>query len=608
MGARGRGLRANGLGSIGSSSTTGFWLWRAPQLLSGFVTTQNRRLNDFVVTRLVAGGLGLACLSPYLAWRGTSSPVDAVLALGFVAPLAAAYVAGQLRRPDLAYAVSAAGTAALVLCVFAGAGPLAWPAAIWLAAQPLEALAAGERRNALSAGLVSALACLFMAAGAAALLAPQPQAAPAGAAMLFLILGTMLDGGLRLLRAGTDAAALRPAKDEYEEEASLRESLGDLVTCHDRHGDVIKASGAAVAVAGRPASALLGSGLFSQVHIPDRPAYLKALGDAAAGQGPVSAEFRLSVTPERGPMRLVWVEMRAHAAKRTEDQGAVVAVLRDASASRRHAEELESARIEAVQAAEMKGRFLATVSHELRTPLNAIIGFSELLSADHPFVMAEERRKEYATIIKNSGHHLLEVVNTLLDVSKIESGNFTVSPEPFSLADLAHGCCDLMALKAQEGNVRVERKISADLPDVVADRRACRQILINLLSNAVKFTPAGGSVIVSITRDGDRVVLAVADDGIGIREADLPRLGDAFFQAGDLHRRPHEGTGLGLSVVRGLVGLHHGTMAIESGPGAGTAVTISLPLAGQVETRQMRPVAVQTAVRIPSRSLDRRSA
>jgi cell cycle sensor histidine kinase DivJ len=104
------------------------------------------------------------------------------------------------------------------------------------------------------------------------------------------------------------------------------------------------------------------------------------------------------------------------------------------------------------------------------------------------------------------------------------------------------------------------------------------------------------------------VVLAVADDGIGIREADLPRLGDAFFQAGDLHRRPHEGTGLGLSVVRGLVGLHHGTMAIESGPGAGTAVTISLPLAGQVETRQMRPVAVQTAVRIPSRSLDRRSA
>jgi cell cycle sensor histidine kinase DivJ len=286
----------------------------------------------------------------------------------------------------------------------------------------------------------------------------------------------------------------------------------------------------------------------------------------------------------------------------------VVAVTRDASANRRHAEAIEAARQEAVQAAEMKGRFLATVSHELRTPLNAIIGFSELLSADHPYVMAEERRKEYATIIKNSGHHLLEVVNTLLDMSKIESGNFTVSPEPFSLAELTKGCCDLMALKADESQVQLERKIASDLPDLVADRRACRQILINLLSNAVKFTPAGGRVTVSITRDGERVVLSVADDGIGIREADLPRLGDPFFQAGDLHRRPHEGTGLGLSVVRGLVALHHGTMAIDSGPGAGTAVTISLPLAGQVENRQMRPVEVQTTARIPTRSLDRRSA
>jgi cell cycle sensor histidine kinase DivJ len=595
------------LGSIGSSSTTGVSLWRFPPALAG-AGALDGRLNDFVLTRLVAGGFGLACLSPYLAWRGTSSAVDAVLALGLIAPLGAAYLASQSRRLDLAYAVAAAGTAALVLCVFAGGGALAWPVSIWLAAQPLEALAAGERRNALSAGLVSSLACLIIAAGASAALAAGPQPAPAGFALLFLIVGTMLEGGLRLLRPGTAAAAEQPPAEEREEESWLRESLGDLVTFHDRQGDVIKASGAALVLAGRPAPALVGSGLFAQVHIPDRPTYLKALSDAAAGLGPVTVEFRLALTSERAPMRLVWVEMRAHAAKRAGDRATVVAVTRDASASRRQAEEIEAARQEAVQAAEMKGRFLATVSHELRTPLNAIIGFSELLSADHPFVMAEERRKEYATIIKDSGHHLLEVVNTLLDMSKIESGNFTVAPEPFSLRELANGCCDLMALKAAEGKVRVERRIASDLPDVVADRRACRQILINLLSNAVKFTPAEGSVTLSITRDGDRVVLSVTDDGIGIREADLPRLGDPFFQAGDLHRRPHEGTGLGLSVVRGLVGLHHGTMSIESGPGVGTAVTITLPLAGQVDSRQMRPVTVQTSARIPTRSLDRRSA
>jgi cell cycle sensor histidine kinase DivJ len=595
------------LGSIGSSSTTGLSLWRAAQAFAGADRSETRRLNDFVVTRLVAGGLGLACLSPYLAWRGTSSVLDAVLALGLVAPLGAAYLTSQSRRLDFGYAVAAAGTAALVLCVFAGGGALAWPAAIWLAAQPLEALAAGERRNALAAGLVSACASLLIAGGAAASLSLYPQPAPAGVALLFLIAGTMLEGGLRLLRTNESASTASPA-DSGDKDDRLREALGELVTFHDRQGEVIRACGAALPLAGRPAPALLGSGLFAQVHIPDRPAYLKALSDAAADLGPMAVEIRLAVTRDGEPMRLVWVEMRTHSVQTADGGMSVVAVTRDASANRRHAEAIEAARQEAVQAAEMKGRFLATVSHELRTPLNAIIGFSELLSADHPYVMAEERRKEYATIIKNSGHHLLEVVNTLLDMSKIESGNFTVSPEPFSLAELTKGCCDLMALKADESQVQLERKIASDLPDLVADRRACRQILINLLSNAVKFTPAGGRVTVSITRDGERVVLSVADDGIGIREADLPRLGDPFFQAGDLHRRPHEGTGLGLSVVRGLVALHHGTMAIDSGPGAGTAVTISLPLAGQVENRQMRPVEVQTTARIPTRSLDRRSA
>ncbi len=604
MSARGRGQRANSLGRTELSSALRTPSWGAVQASTAGGT---RRLNDFILSRLITGAVGLACLSPYLAWRGTSSTLDAVLALGLVAPLGAAYLANRFHRLDIAYAVSAAGAAALVLCVFAGGGPLAWPAAVCLAAQPLEALAAGERRNALVAALVSALACLVVAGGIPSALSSQPEVLPAGFALLFLLAGTIVEGGLRVFRSGSESAPLVHAPTD-DEESALRESFGDLVTFHDRQGDVLKATGAAGTLAGRPASALLGSGLFGQVHIPDRPAYLKALGDAAAGLGPVAVEFRLAITSEREPMRLVWVEMRAHAVKRAGDPGAVVAVMRDASASRRHAEELDAARLEAVQASEMKGRFLATVSHELRTPLNAIIGFSELLSAEHPYLMGEERRKEYATIIKNSGHHLLEVVNTLLDMSKIESGNFTVSPEPFSITDLANGCCDLMALKAEQGKVRLERRLAAGLPELVADRRACRQILINLLSNAVKFTPAGGSVTLTIARDGDHVVLSVADDGIGIREADLPRLGDPFFQAGDLHRRPHEGTGLGLSVVRGLVGLHHGSMSIESGPGAGTVVTVALPLAGEIETRQMRPVAVRTAVRLPPRLVERKIA
>ena len=559
MGARGRGQRANGLGNMESGSTFAGQLWRGAGVPSASRAVEDGAQSAFIRARLIVGALGLGILPPYLAWRGTSSAVDALLAVGLVAPLAAAYLAARSARLGPAYGVAAAGVAALVLCLLAGGGALS-----------------GE-----------------------------PAVAPAFVAAFFLLAGAIAEGGVRALQR----PRMSPAEPETRlDDAALRESLGDLVTLHDASGDVIDASGAALALAGRPASALAGNGLFAQVHIPDRPAYLKALSDAGKKAGPVAVEFRLAVLPESGPMRLVWVEMRAHAAPPSGTRAAVVAVTRDASANRRHAEDIEAARLEAVQASEMKGRFLATVSHELRTPLNAIIGFSELLSADHPYVVGEERRKEYATIIRNSGHHLLEVVNTLLDMSKIESGNFAVSPEPFSLVELAHGCCDLMALKAKEAEVGVDRRIDADLPEVVADRRACRQILINLLSNAVKFTPAGGSVAITIARDGDRVVLIVADDGIGIREADLPRLGDPFFQAGDLHRRPHEGTGLGLSVVRGLVGLHHGTMAIESGPGEGTAVTITLPLAGQVESRQSRPVAVQTSARSAVRPFARKSA
>ena len=169
-------------------------------------------------------------------------------------------------------------------------------------------------------------------------------------------------------------------------------------------------------------------------------------------------------------------------------------------------------------------------------------------------------------------------VNTLLDVSKIDSGNFDFVPEPFAVAPLVHGCCDLMQLKAEQAGIALARDVVGDLPELVADGRACRQILINLLSNAVKFTPRGGLVTVAARRRTDRIERTVADSGIGIGEQDLPRLGDPFFQAGSAYSRSHDGTGLGLSVVRGLVGLHKGELTIESALGQGTAVTVSLPI------------------------------
>jgi cell cycle sensor histidine kinase DivJ len=217
------------------------------------------------------------------------------------------------------------------------------------------------------------------------------------------------------------------------------------------------------------------------------------------------------------------------------------------------------------------------MSHELRTPLNAIIGFSDMLANDQ-LVLDPARKFEYAKLINDSGRHLLSVVNGILDMSKMESGNFEITPEPFAPAPAIRSCCDILALKAQEAGVDLKTRIAADLPEVVADRRAVNQILINLVSNAIKFTLRGGRVCVSALRDGPKLVVAVEDTGVGIGETDLPRLGEAFFQARASYDRRHDGTGLGLSIVKGLVRLHGGDIDIRSRLGDGTRVTVRLPI------------------------------
>ena len=255
-----------------------------------------------------------------------------------------------------------------------------------------------------------------------------------------------------------------------------------------------------------------------------------------------------------------------------------------------------------MRANDIKGQFLATVSHELRTPLNAIIGFSEMLSAEDNGWLDAEKRLEYARIIHASGHHLLDVVNTLLDISKIESGAMTIEREPLDLAAMAQDCCTLMALRAETGGIALERVLGPALPAMEGDRRALKQVVLNLLSNAIKFTPAGGRVTLAVVRDGDTIDLSVSDTGIGIAAADLPRLGDPFFQAKGTYDRTHEGTGLGLSVVRGLVGLHGGRLTIESAPGVGTRVSVRLPAGGADSAGQ--PAKIVTFARAPRRGLD----
>jgi PAS domain S-box-containing protein len=225
-----------------------------------------------------------------------------------------------------------------------------------------------------------------------------------------------------------------------------------------------------------------------------------------------------------------------------------------------------------------KSEFLANVSHELRTPLNAIIGFSEIMQHEMFGAMAQPQYKEYIKDIRDSGVHLLEIINDILDLSKIEAGKFELRLENFKLPDAIESCLRLVRDRASANDVVLKTDLGPDLPTVEADLRAVKQMLINLLSNAVKFTPPGGRVAIGarVGANGE-LLLRVSDTGIGIAPENIEKALAPFSQVDNALNRKYSGTGLGLPLVRRLAELHGGKLQIDSKLGSGTTVTICLP-------------------------------
>ena len=259
-------------------------------------------------------------------------------------------------------------------------------------------------------------------------------------------------------------------------------------------------------------------------------------------------------------------------------------VFRDSAAEKRRLEsELlrnQVAREIAETSNRVKSEFLANISHELRTPLNAIIGFSDVMKRKM-FGDLSDRYEECALLIHESGHHLLNLVSDILDLAKIEAGKFAIDPRPVDLAETIEYCVQLTKRRADDRSV----ELSVDLPDTVpalmADPRACKQILLNLLSNAVKFTRPHGKVNVAVVSVDGRVEITVRDNGMGIPKDALARMGHTFEQASNDPMLAREGTGLGLALVRALVGQHEGSLHIDSEENVGTEVTVRLPLSQQ---------------------------
>lgn len=240
--------------------------------------------------------------------------------------------------------------------------------------------------------------------------------------------------------------------------------------------------------------------------------------------------------------------------------------------------ELAHARDAAESANRAKSAFLATMSHELRTPLNVIIGFAEIISDRIRSNNKIEQCLEYADDIRQSGTHLLTMINDILDLSKAEAGKLELQEDRVKVASLVDMCLRLMGDQANRGNLDLRDQLPHDPPDLYADERKMRQILLNLLSNAIKFTPTGGWVSVSVTlTDSGEYCLVVADSGIGMAKESLPEAMAHFGQIDSSLQRNHLGTGLGLPLVKTLIELHGGRMEIESEPAKGTAITVVFP-------------------------------
>jgi cell cycle sensor histidine kinase DivJ len=562
------------------------------------------RHRTFIATRLIGGLIVFAILPVHLALRGAPTLIEAIIYGWMVVPVLVAAYLSRTGAYDRAHVLSTAALASLVALIAGATGGITSFAVPWIAVLPLEAMLSASRRVVAAATGIALATALGLWTVQRLGLLPENFAAfhtaelgLLGALSAALYAGAVAFGVCTLSRLGERIALVGEARYHL-----LAQNMTDVITRHGRNAAVTFVSPAAEALLGVPAGELVGHRWFDRVHVADRPAFLTAIAEADARGTEISVEYRL----RRGPLvgtdaKFIWVETRC----RAFDQGAadvrrtgraVVAVTRDISDRKADALAVEAARADAERANDAKSNFLATVSHELRTPLNAIIGFSEMLVQEREGGFDPARRKEYAGVIRDSGEHLLAVVNGILDVSRIESGNFAIHPEPFSLAPLIESCRDMMALKAEQAGVALTLDLAAGLPELVADKRAIRQVLLNLLSNAVKFTARGGSVAVVARRERGEVVFSVTDTGIGIADVDIAQLGNPFFQVRSSYDRPYEGTGLGLSVVKGLVELHGGCVEFASRVGEGTSVRVRLPLVAVPAT------ATTIVERLPSRS------
>jgi cell cycle sensor histidine kinase DivJ len=535
---------------------------------------QRRR---FVAVQAAKGAVGALLGLGFFGLVGRPSLAESLALAGLVAPALLA-VLGLTRLPlALLEEAGLSFFALLVGYLAALTGGLSSPLLIWFMLVPAEAALAGGRPAVTRAGFAAGLALVALAGLEASGMLPVsrltlPGALPMWAVYAVSVLAALVQAVLIAAaaqdrqRAADAAAAEGTAMYRF-----LADNSMDLITRHSTDGCVRFASPATHALLGRAPEEILGLAPAELVHPDDLKAVQAALMEAAYFGGLGEAQVRL----RHKDGRHVWAEIRCRPGA---GGGDIVAVTRDITERKAQERALVEARDAALAASRAKSRFLANMSHELRTPLNAIIGFSEVMTREM-FGAVGPRYQEYSRLIHESGTHLLDLINSVLDMSKIEAGKFELTEELFDLEETAASAVRFLKIPAERAGVVLTLDVASGARQVYADRRAVKQILVNLLSNGVKYTQPGGKVHVGAEASPQGVVLSVSDTGTGISAEDLKRLGQPFEQVEGAETRAKEGTGLGLALVKALAAMHGGEAELSSTLGEGTTVRVRLPYA-----------------------------